>query len=101
MQEYIVNVYDDGTKYWYQNDKLHRTDGPAIESFNGSKYWYQNGKLHRTDGPAIEYADGFKSWYIDDVQYTEEEFNRKINPVKELTVGEISKLLGYEIKIVK
>jgi len=34
-----------GNKFWYQNNKLHRTDGPAIEYANGAKYWYQNGKL--------------------------------------------------------
>jgi hypothetical protein len=32
---------------------------------------------------------------------TEEEFNRRTAKVKELTVSEISELLGYEVKIVK
>ena len=95
-QEYVVRVYDNGAKNWYQNCKLHRLDGPAveyangdkhwyqngklhcldgpaIERANGNKYWYQNGKRHRLDGPAIEYADGDKSWYIDDVKLTEQE----------------------------
>ncbi len=114
-----------GSKYWYQNDKLHRLDGPAIEYANGSKVWCQNGKYHRLDGPAIEYSDGDKEWfqngkrhrldgpaieyangdkywYIDDVEYTKEEFNTKVYPsAKELTVAEISELLGYDVKIVK
>ena len=59
MIEYTVKVYDDGTKEWYINGKLHREDGPAIEWANGDRYWYLNGKLHREDGTAIEYDDGF------------------------------------------
>ena len=33
-----------GTKYWYQNDQLHRTDGPAVEYPNGTKRYWINGK---------------------------------------------------------
>ena len=64
----------DGTKYWYQNDKLHRIDGPAIEQADGTKYWYQNYKLHRVDGPAVEGADGVKGWCLNGKRLTEEEF---------------------------
>ena len=63
----------DGTKYWYLNEKYHRTDGPAVECADGSKYWYINGKCHRTDGPAIEYPDGRSYWYLNHKQYTKEE----------------------------
>ena len=68
----------------------------------GTIRFYKNGtqELHRLDGPAVE-LDGKKYWYINGVKYTEEEFNRKMNPVKELTVEEISKLLGYDVKVVK
>lgn len=52
-----------GDKFWYQDSKLHRTDGPAIEKVNGDKFWYQFGKKHRTPGPAAEYANGDKFWY--------------------------------------
>jgi hypothetical protein len=54
----------DGDKEWWLNGQLHRTDGPAVGDTNGDKYWWLNGQLHRTDGPAIEYADGDKSWYL-------------------------------------
>ena len=70
----------DGTKEWYQNDELHRLDGPAIEWADGTKTWYQNGKPHRSDGPAIEHADGRKHWWIEGREYTEEEFNKITNP---------------------
>ena len=102
MIEYTVKVYNNGDKYWYLNGRRHREDGPAIECASGDKSWYLNGKLHREDGPAIEYAGGYKSWYLNGTNYTEKEFNEKMNPtVKELSVSEISKLLGYEVKVVE
>ena len=122
MEEYTVKVYknriewyqnnklhrldgpaiewDDGSKFWYQNDKVHRLNGPACECADGTKYWYQNDKRHRLDGPACEYANGTKHWWVEGKQYTEEEFNKKINPVVELTVDEISKRLGFTVKVV-
>ena len=103
-ETYEVRVYANGTKHWYQNDKLHRLDGPAIEWANGTKFWLQNGKYHRLDGPAVEYADMDK-YYIDGIEYSYENWKQKVeeikNPVKEMTVSEVSKLLGYNVKIVK
>jgi hypothetical protein len=79
MIEYTVRVYPDGDKFWYLNGKRHREDGPAIEDADGDKWWYLNGKC-----------------------YTKQEFNEKMNPkAKELSVSDISKLLGYEVKVVK
>jgi len=80
MTTYTVKVNDDGTKRWYQNDKLHRTDGPAIEYDDGTKRWYQNDKLHRTDGPAVEYADGSKEWFLEGIALTEAEWRNKVSP---------------------
>ena len=71
--------YTNGDKRWYLNDKLHRVDGPAVEYVSGYKSWWLNGKLNRVDGHAIEYADGDKEWYLDGVEYTESEFNAKMN----------------------
>ena len=68
---------------------------------NGIKHWYLNGKRHREDGPAVEREDGTKSWYLNGEEYTEEEFLKKTSKVKELTVTELEKLLGYAVKIVK
>ena len=62
--------------------------------------WYQNGKKHRLDGPAIEIINRKKEWWIEGKKYTKEEFNKKINPVIELTVDEISKRLGFKVKII-
>ena len=101
MIEYTVTVYSSGNKEWFLNGDWHREDGPAIELTNGDKLWYINGELHREDGPAIEWADGDKCWYLDGKEYTEQEFLAKTNPVKELTVAEIEKLLGYSVKVIK
>jgi hypothetical protein len=98
---YEVTVYNNGEKYWFLNGKLHREDGPAVEFADGDKAWYLNGQLHREDGPAIEWASGSKSWYLNGTEYTEAEWKAKLNPVKELSVKEISDLLGYEVRVVK
>ncbi len=102
MEEYIVKVATNGSKHWYQKGKYHRLDGPAvefadggkswyidgkrhrldgpaIEFANGGKHWYQNGKRHNLNGPAVEFVDGHKAWHIEGVEYTEEQFNQKIN----------------------
>ena|ERR1700692_4675394 len=101
MITYTVKVHDNGNQYWLLKGKLHREDGPAIEYASGTKFWLLKGKLHREDGPAVEHANGDKYYYLDGVKYTEEQFNAKMNPTKELTVAEISELLGYEVKVVK
>jgi len=84
-------IDSNGTKRWYCDDKLHRVDGPAIESANGAKVWYRDGKYHRVDGPAIEYYDGTKAWYIDGVKYTFSEWIK----VSKLSKDEISELVLY------
>ena len=101
MIEYTVKVFDNGDRCWYLNGKIHREDGPAIESYDGSRYWYLNGKYHREDGPAVESYEGNRYWYLNGVEYTEEEFNKKTAKAKELTVAEIEALLGYSVKVVK
>jgi len=41
--------------------------------------------LHRTDGPACDFAeDSYSEWWIDDEGYTEEEFNKLIEEVRQL-----------------
>ena len=65
---------------WYQNGELHRTDGPAIEYPNGTRHWLQNNQYHRTDGPAVEYSNGDSYWYINDTEYSFEEYVDQIYP---------------------
>ena len=121
MIEYTVEVYADGGKFWRLNGELHREDGPAVEyasgfkswwlngerhredgpaveHVSGDKAWYLNGKPHREDGPAIESADGSKYWYLNGDWVSEEEV---MNPVEEMTMEEICKALGKNVKVIK
>ena len=66
----------DGSKEWHLKGKLHREDGPAIEGANGRKEWWLNGKRHRVDGPAIIYPNGRKEWYFNGEEMTEEKYNK-------------------------
>lgn len=106
-------INDKGDKFWYKNDKLHREDGPAVESseskqwwINGrlhrvnapaleysnfDKFWYFNGELHREDGPAMEYANGNQDWY----QSGEKMAKEKIDAIK------LYKNLKYDLPIKK
>jgi hypothetical protein len=59
-----LEIDNEGNKFWWKNDKLHRKDGPAIEWSSGTKSWHINGKRHRDDGPAIECFDGEKRWWL-------------------------------------
>jgi len=99
MQEYQVKVYENRTE-WYQNGKLHRLDGPAVECTKGYKEWYQNGQRHRLDGPAVECRNGIKVWYVEGKCLTETEFNAKVNQV-ELTLDEIASKFNISVEQLK
>ena len=121
---YKVEVDSDGSRYWYLNDERHREDGPAIEGphgykawylkgirhredgpareySDGSKVWYLNDEVHREDGPAVEYIGGSKEWWLNSVEYTEEEFNKKMLTTVEMSIAEIAALVGKKVKVVK
>jgi len=81
--------YKDGTSSdeYHYSKQLHRIDGPAAEYGSGTKLWYVDGKRHRLDGPAEEWASGGRYWWIDEVEYSEGEFNKFIQEVKELPLA--------------
>jgi len=78
----VVTVDEYGTKEWWLNDELHRTDGPAVEYADGTKAWFLYDRQHRTDGPAVEFADGTKHWYLNGEELTETEWRNQIQKVK-------------------
>tara|TARA_R100000541_G_scaffold24153_2_gene33884 strand:+ start:79 stop:384 length:306 start_codon:yes stop_codon:yes gene_type:complete len=101
MIEYTVKVNTLGDKSWCLNNQLHREDGPAMERADGDKSWWLNGKLHREDGPAVERADGDKFWYLNGRCMTEKQHKAAMNPVEEMTMKEICKALGKNVKVIK
>ena len=109
MQEYrviVVDVNGDVRVRYYKpgTDVLHRLNGPAIEYADGYKAWYVNGRRHREDGPAVEYADQYGipvEYWIEGEKYSKEEFLAKAAPVKEMTMAQLEKVLGHEVKIIK
>ena len=78
MIEYQVRVFDDGRQIWYLDGKLHRKDGPAIIDGDRKVWYYLNGE-----------------------SLSRKEFIKRTQSAKELSVGEISEILGYEVKVVK
>ena len=96
MKTYTVDVYDNGSKFWYLKGKLHREDGPAVEWANGTKHWFLNDKLHREDGPAIECAAGTKHWYLNGEELSEAEFKPTAT-----CEGKVVEVDGVKYKLVK
>ena len=41
--------YCNGVRCWYQNGRLHRVGGPAIENVYGRNEWWENGELIRRE----------------------------------------------------
>jgi hypothetical protein len=75
-------IDDNGDMAWYLNGKMHREDGPAIESPVGSKAWYKNGLRHRENGPAIEYGYGAREWWLNGKQYEEKKHRIAVRQLK-------------------
>ena len=58
-----VDIY--GTiRYYNEQNRSHREDGPAIEYIDGHKFWLIDSLLHRVDGPAMEYPNRDKYYFI-------------------------------------
>ena len=79
-------ITSNGTRKWTNTrGDLHRENGPAVLYSGGAKYWYQNNRLHCTDGPAVEddkdWGSDCKAWFINGKQLTEAEFNQRVKYV--------------------
>lgn len=62
------------TEYYNKQGRLHREDGPAVETPTGTREWWVNGHRHRISGPAIVYSGGTREWWIEGKKLSEEEF---------------------------
>lgn len=65
-------VYADGTRWWYDEGRIHRVGAPAVILSNGTQEFWQNNQRHRVEGPAVIYPDtpkitpalrGVKQWW--------------------------------------
>jgi len=96
---YILNrknspaiLFEDGSKEWWANGKLHREDGPAViynkyteflhfnlykhrkffcnmtNIFPGYKQWWVDGRPHRENAPAIIDSFGSEIYYLNGVR---------------------------------
>lgn len=57
---------------------------------DGNKFYLSDKEmtiLHRENGPAIEWDDGDKEWYLNDIKYSEEDFNEKIKNSKKIVIN--------------
>lgn len=64
---------------------LHCTNKAAVEYLGSTtKFWYQEGKRHRLNGPAVELENGEKAWRIDDFEYSKHLFDALIRRIKEM-----------------
>jgi hypothetical protein len=58
-------IHPSGRQEWWYNGMRHNSKGPAILCSDYSK-WFMYDKLHRTDGPAVENRlTGVEEWWID------------------------------------
>lgn len=62
MISLLIQIY--GSKWWYKNDQIHRTNGPANIYSDGQQTWYLRHQRHRTSGPAVIYSDGTVEYWI-------------------------------------
>ena len=54
--------------------------------------------MHRLDGSAVEYANGTKHWYIEGKEYTEEEYNNKMQELSKIEVKKLENKTEYYYK---
>jgi len=82
----MVKFYIDktGNRWYEQDNRYHRLNGPSLICSSGYKYWYRRcncySHLHRTDGPALE-SPNANFWYYNGSKIecsTQEEFERII-----------------------
>ena len=46
-----------------------------IDYYGTIHYYNEQGQWHREDGPAVEWSDGDKEWWLNDIEYSEQDYN--------------------------
>ena len=98
-ETYEVQVHSNGTQRWYQNDKLHRADGPAVIYTDGTQFWFLNDMLHRADGPASLWADGFQFWWLNGETMSEAEHAAAVAKSQSPCDGKAVEINGKTVEI--
>jgi hypothetical protein len=76
-------------RYYDEQSRFHREDGPAITRSGGVQEWYFEGKKHRKDGPAyINAAHHLQTWYWMGTVVSEERHKRLMLGLDKLTSEE-------------
>ena len=69
--KYRIETDASGTRRYYNSaGQLHRLEGPAVVYASGAMCWYQNDRLHHIDGPAVAMYGAMQSgsYTVDDYQ---------------------------------
>lgn len=77
MTKYYVKIIQ-FSEFWCidpQFDISHRVFGPASKLWKGALYWYQNDELHRENGPAVIYPDGNAHYWLRGVLYKKDQYD--------------------------
>lgn len=88
----VINMENDITVYVNEDNKIHRKIGPACEFYNESAIWFFNGKISRLDGPAFIASYKVDSWWIDGIKYSEEDYYKQLNILKERDKNENNRI---------
>ena len=70
-----ADIFSDGAEEWFLNNKLHRTDGPAVYPRIPTMVF--TWKTSPKDGPAVIYPDGYEEWFLM-VKNTEEQHEQEM-----------------------
>jgi hypothetical protein len=69
MNEYIVKVYNDGSRYYYRNGLLHRETGPAILIPEDQKYFNESNDDHLYKEAIVEEDAPYKIFNQKPIMY--------------------------------
>ncbi len=76
----------------------------TVDDYGTTRWYNEQGKLHRENGPAIEYEDGEKWWWLNGISYSKLEWEIEVAKLNGPTQEEINKALevlgkatGYKI----
>ena len=93
-----IETSDGSCVAWLINGQYHRVDGPAKVTVNNlavEEMYYYNGKLHNPDGPAkINFLTNRKSYYLNGTRLSKRDFMQRQRTRKRMR-GAVAKRVAY------